>query len=94
MINRGAVALLRVAKRRCLRLQRDIAIDLGFDEPRISRLLNGKIKPNRLEAVKLRDEYGIDPALWDQEPSDAETAEAMHGLREREMPPKTGTGGD
>lgn len=93
MLNRGAVALLRVAKRRCLRLQRDIAIDLGFDEPRISRLLKGKIKPNRLEAIKLRDDYGIDPALWDQVPTDAESAEWALGLREREAAPKTGTEG-
>jgi transcriptional regulator with XRE-family HTH domain len=64
-MNRGALTLQGIAKRRKLR-QKDLATALDMGEPRVSRLLRGEVLPNRQEGVVLRRVYKIDPALWDK----------------------------
>jgi hypothetical protein len=94
MANKGALALLRAAKNRGFWLQKHIAGDTGLDEPRVSRLLSGKIKPNRAEAVSLREKYSIDPALWDVATTEHEAEEVEEGLPRKAADRMGATGTD
>ena len=49
--------------------QAEAARRLGIPPDRVSRLLSEERGPSLSLAVKIRDEYGIDPGLWD-EPSE------------------------
>lgn len=80
-MNKGALALLRAAKAKGYRLQRQIADETGFDEPRVSRLLHGGTPPNRPESARLLELYEIPLGLWDEVVTQEEHAEIKAGLR-------------
>jgi hypothetical protein len=73
--NRGARELSRTLEKRGLR-QKDAALLADLDEGKLSRLLSEKALPNRAESIRIRAEFGIDVALWDQPPTDVDPGAA------------------
>lgn len=70
-VNRGAQIIERERVVRGWSNQQ-LAAEIETDEGMTSRLRRGKTKPNRELSVRIRDRFGIDPALWDEEVAETE----------------------
>jgi transcriptional regulator with XRE-family HTH domain len=81
-LSRGAVTLRQILVNRRLK-QTEMALEVGCDDGRLSKILRGLKLPDLDLAVRIRDRYGIDPGHWKEPPEATPSPETP-----------TGTGGD